>query len=60
MLLMLSYAASVTSALVGVTLLSVKAYERVHQNIRRYEKHIPKLSAIILLLMAVALILNLA
>jgi len=60
MLLMLSYAASVTSALVGVTLLSVKAYKRVHQNIRRYEKHIPKLSAIILLLMAVALILNLA
>ena len=60
LMLMLSYAASVTFALIGVTLLSVKAYETVHLKIRRYEKYIPKASALILLLMAIALILNLA
>lgn len=59
-MLMLSYAASVTLALIGITLLSVKAYETVHLKIRRYEKYIPKISALILLLMAIALILNLA
>lgn len=60
LMLMLSYAASATFALIGVTLLSVKAYETVHLKIRRYEKYIPKASALILLLMAIALILNLA
>jgi ABC-type nickel/cobalt efflux system permease component RcnA len=60
LMLMLSYAASVTLALIGITLLSVKAYETVHIKIRRYEKYIPKISAVILLLMAIAFILNLA
>lgn len=60
LMLMLSYAAAVTLALIGVTILSVKAYEAVHLKIRRYEKYIPKISALILLLMAIALILNLA
>ncbi|NIO37084.1 nickel/cobalt transporter [Candidatus Bathyarchaeota archaeon] len=60
LMLMLFYAASVTFALIGVTLLCVKAYETVQARIRRYEKLIPKASALILLLMAVALILDLA
>jgi ABC-type nickel/cobalt efflux system permease component RcnA len=56
--LMLSYAASVTASLVGVTLLSVKAYKSLQSRIKRYEKHIPKVSAIILLLMAIAFVFN--
>jgi len=60
LLLMLSYAASVTIALIGVTLLSVKAYETVRPMIGRYERHIPKVSALILFIMAIALLLNLA
>jgi ABC-type nickel/cobalt efflux system permease component RcnA len=58
LMLVLSYAASVTLALIGVTLLSVKAYETVHLKIRRYEKYIPKASGTILLLMAITLIFN--
>ena len=56
--LMISYAASVTLPLVGATLLSVKAYERVQPRIKRYEKYIPKVNGIVLLLMAVALVLG--
>jgi uncharacterized protein YacL len=59
LMLMITYASSVTLALIGITLLSVKAYESVHLKIRRYQRYIPKISALILLLMAVALILNL-
>lgn len=59
LMLMITYGASVTLALMAITLVSVKAYEIVHLKIRRYEKYIPKMSALILLLMAVALILDL-
>jgi len=60
LMLMIFYASSVTLSLVGITLLGIKAYERVHPKIKRYEKYIPKISALILVLMAAALILNLA
>jgi len=60
LMLMISYATSVTLALIGITLLSIKAYESVQPKIKRYEKYIPKISALILLIMAIALILNLA
>jgi nickel/cobalt exporter len=56
--LMILYAASVTLSLVGVTLLSVKAYQRVQPRIKRYEKYMPKVSGIVLLLMAVVLVLG--
>jgi len=60
LMLMISYAASVTLSLIGITLLSIEAYKSVQPRIKRYEKYIPKISALILLLMAIALILNLA
>lgn len=60
LMLMISYAASVTLALMGITLLSIKAYESIQLKIKRYEKYIPKITALILLLMAITLILNLA
>ncbi len=58
--LMMSYAVSVTIALVGITLISIKAYQKVEAKIKRYEKYIPKVSAIVLLIMAVAFIFGLA
>ena len=59
-ILMICYAVSVTVALVGITLISIKAYQKVEAKIKRYEKYIPKISAIVLLVMAVAFILDLA
>jgi len=58
--LMLSYAVSVTIALVGITLISIKTYQKVETKIKRYEKYIPKISAIVLLIMAAAFIFGLA
>ena len=60
LLLMLFYGTAVTVALVGITLLSVKAYKNTQQRIKPFEKYIPKISAAILVLMAFAIILNLA
>ena len=58
--LMICYAVSVTTALVGITLISVKAYQKVEAKIKRYEKYIPKVNALVLLVMAVAFIFGLA
>ena len=55
-LLMTSYGLAVAVGLIGVTLLGIKMYERVKTRIGRYEKYIPKVSGIILMVMAVALI----
>ncbi len=55
-LLMASYGLAVAVGLIGVTVLGIKMYERVKTRIGRYEKYIPKVSGIILLVMAVALI----
>jgi len=60
LMLMTSYAASVTVGLMAITLVSVKAYENIELKIKNYEKYIPKISAITLLIMAVAFILGLA
>jgi len=58
--LMVCYAVSVTIALVGITLVSIKAYQEVEAKIKRYKKYIPRISAIVLVAMAVAFILDLA
>jgi len=58
--LMLSYAMAVTVALVAITLASVKTYKSVQSKLRRYEKYIPKVNALILLIMAVTFVLNIA
>jgi len=60
LMLMVSYAISVTVALMAITLVSVKAYRGIELKIKHYEKYIPKISAVILLIMAVAFVLGLA
>jgi nickel/cobalt transporter (NicO) family protein len=56
LLLMVSYGLAVAVGLIGVTILGVKMYERVKTRISRYEKYIPKVSGVILVVMAVALL----
>ena len=59
-LLMVSYAVAVTASLVGITLLSVRAYRRFENRMSAVEKFAPKITAVILLVLAVAFLLNLA
>lgn len=56
--LMVTYALSVSLGLIGVTILGIKMYEKVRVKIHRYEKYIPKISGLVLLLMAIGLIIG--
>jgi len=58
LLLMSAYGLSVTASLVAITVLGIKMYERVKVRINRYEKYIPKVSGVILLLLAISMILT--
>ena len=53
-LLMIVYALSVCVALIGVTILSVKVITTLQDRIIHYTKYLPKVSAIILAIMAIA------
>lgn len=56
LLLMSAYGLAVTASLIGITMLGIKMYERVKGKIQRYEKYIPKISGIILLMLAIPLL----
>jgi len=58
LLLMSAYGLSVTASLVAITVLGIKMYERVKVRINRYEKYIPRVSGVILLLLAIPIILT--
>jgi len=49
--LMLSYALSVVASLIGVTLLAVVAYDRIQDKMQKYEKYLPRISGMVLVLM---------
>ena len=51
---MIVYALSVSVALIGVTILSVKVFTTIQDKIIQYTKYLPKVSAIILAIMAIA------
>ncbi len=53
LLLMIVYALSVSVALIGVTILSVKVITTIQDKIIHYTKYLPKISAIILAMMAI-------
>lgn len=59
-LLMVSYAIAVTASLVGITLLSVRAYRLFENRMNAVEKFAPKITAAILLVLAAAFLLGLA
>lgn len=56
--LMGAYGLSVTASLVAITGLGIKMYERVKVKIYRYGKYIPKVSGVILLMLAVPILLT--
>jgi hypothetical protein len=58
-LLILAYASSVAAALIGITVLSVKLFARVQHGIFPYLKYLPKISALVLAVMALLFALGL-
>ena len=59
-LLMIAYGLVVSASLIGVTLLCIKAFQFFLPRIRKYAKYVPKISALTLLALAIAFILNIA
>jgi len=53
-LLMIVYALSVSVALIGITILSVKVITTIQDRIIHYTKYLPKVSAVILAIMAIS------
>jgi cytochrome c biogenesis protein CcdA len=52
-MLMIAYAVSVAVALIGITLVSLKVYIHFQHKIIYYSKYLPKVTAILIALMAV-------
>jgi len=59
-LLMIIYGFAVSISLIGITLVCIKSFQFFLPKIRKYAKYVPKISAITLLVMAAAFILNIA
>ncbi len=55
-ILMLSYSVAVVVGLVAITITGVKIYRTFRPHLLRYEKHVPRISAIVLMLLAVAIL----
>ncbi len=55
-ILMLAYGISVLLGLMAVTILSVKIYKRLQPKLIRYERYVPKIGAVVLVAMAIAII----
>jgi len=51
-MLITAYASSVTAALIGITMLSVKVYTQIQHRIIHYSKYLPKITALVLAVMA--------
>jgi len=59
-LLMIVYGFAVSVSLIGVTLVCIKAFQYFLPRIQKYAKYVPKISAITLLILAAAFVLNIA
>lgn len=53
LMLMIAYASSVAVALIGITMLSVKAYTHIQHKVIQYSKYLPKITGLVLAIMAV-------
>jgi len=56
--LMLVYAGAVALGLIGVTLVAVRVFGRLEERLRKYQHLIPKISGLILLVMAASFLLG--
>jgi hypothetical protein len=54
-ILILVYAVSVAAALVGVTVISLKFYQRFQYRMIQYSKYLPKISALFLIFMSIGI-----
>ena len=52
LLLMVSYAAAVSFSIIGITLASIHAYSKIQHRMHEIEHYLPKISAVILLVLA--------
>jgi ABC-type nickel/cobalt efflux system permease component RcnA len=59
LLLMVAYACAVSGAMIGITVLGVKTYMRFQHRVIHYSKYLPKISAVILAVMAIGFALGL-
>lgn len=57
--LMLVYASAVTVGLIGITILAVLSFRRIESRLSKYEHWLPKVSGIVLLLMAFSFVIGL-
>ncbi len=53
LMLMIAYASAVTVALIGITMVAVKAYTQIQHRVIQYSKYLPKITALVLAVMAV-------
>jgi nickel/cobalt exporter len=56
--LVLVYALSVTAALIGITVICMKFYERFQYKVIHYSKYLPKITAIFLIFMSLTILLG--
>jgi nickel/cobalt exporter len=54
--LMIAYAFSVSAALMGITVISMKLYRRFQYKVVHYSKYLPRITAILLIFMSVGII----
>jgi hypothetical protein len=58
LLMMTSYGLAVTAGLMGITILGIKMYGKFKTKLHKYEKYIPKISGLVLLLLAFQVLLG--
>jgi len=59
LMLMIAYASSVAVALIGITMVAMKAYTQIQYRFIQYSKFLPKITAVVLAIMAVGFALDL-
>lgn len=52
LILIVSYAAAVTFSLIGITLVAIRAYAIVEDKLRKYERHLPRVTGLVLAVLA--------
>ena len=56
--LILAYALSVTAALIGITTICMKSYQRFQYKVIHYSKYLPKITAVFLIFMSLTILLG--
>jgi nickel/cobalt transporter (NicO) family protein len=54
--LTIAYALSVSAALIGITVISMKFYQRFQYKVIHYSKYLPNITAILLIFMSVGIV----